>query len=70
METSGFFEMSLYFSPYDITICKNVPMTLIAVTTVTAKSVVTVEIALVAELVMTKFRASLIRRLPLLIKKS
>jgi hypothetical protein len=45
-------------------------MNLMAVTTLKAKSVVTVEIALVAELVMTKFQASLIRRLSLLIKKS
>jgi len=68
METSGFSEMSSYFSPYDITIRKIVPMNLMAVTTVKAKSVVTVENALVAELVMTKFQASLIRRLSLLIK--
>ena len=47
METSGFSEMSLYFNPYDITIHKTVPMTDIAVTTGTAKSVITIEIALV-----------------------
>ena len=46
LEKSGFSETSLYFSLYDITIHKTVPMTLVAVTTETAKSVITVEIAL------------------------
>lgn len=47
METSGFSERSLCFNLYDITIHKTVPMTNIAVTTETAKSVITVEIVLV-----------------------
>ena len=43
METSGSSETSLYFNLCDITIHKAVPITLIAVTTETAKSVITVE---------------------------
>jgi hypothetical protein len=47
MGTSGFSETSLCFNLYDVTIHMTVPMTLIAVTTETAISVITVEIALV-----------------------
>jgi hypothetical protein len=44
METAGSSETSLHINPYDITVHKTVH---IAVTTETAKTVVTVEIALV-----------------------
>jgi hypothetical protein len=47
METSGFSETSLYFNLYDTTFHKTLPMTVSAVMTETAKSVITVEIALV-----------------------